>query len=165
MYFVYFFLVFNVVLVFYSFFIFFGNVSFRMFVGKIFVKFKLVVVSFGFVVLVIVGFVCIGGMYIVYYVLLFFYDLFFEVGGWGDIVCFGKDWYCFFILYFFFKDMYVKFVCFEFCGLFFGEFSEVMIGFGFFGGIWLFIIGLNNKNEEDMGKYVDLRMCVFMVDM
>ncbi|KAK4663210.1 mannosyltransferase [Podospora pseudopauciseta] len=164
MYPVYPFLALNAALAFHSFLTFFGNASPRTLVGKIPAKLKLAVVSLGLVASAIVGLARIGGMYTAYHAPLSLYDPLFEVGGRGDTVCFGKDWYRFPTSYFLPKDMHAKFVRSEFRGLLPGEFSEATTGFGFFGGTWLPTIGLNNKNEEDMGKYVDLRMCVFMVD-
>ncbi|CAI4214901.1 unnamed protein product [Parascedosporium putredinis] len=62
------------------------------------------------------------------------------------------------------RDMHAKFVRSEFRGLLPGEFSEAKIGFGFWSGTWLPTNGLNDRNEEDPGKYVDTRACHFLVD-
>ncbi|KAK8010905.1 family 22 glycosyltransferase [Apiospora arundinis] len=86
------------------------------------------------------------------------------VGGRGDFVCFGKEWYRFPSSYFLPRDMHAKFIRSEFRGLLPGEFSEARTGFGFFGGTWLPTNGMNDRNEEDMGKYADIRQCSFMVD-
>ncbi|OLN95759.1 Alpha-1,2-mannosyltransferase alg9 [Colletotrichum chlorophyti] len=82
----------------------------------------------------------------------------------GDNVCFGKEWYRFPSSYFLPRDMHAKFVRSEFRGLLPGEFSEARTGFGFWSGTWLPTSGLNDRNEEDMSKYVDQRMCGFLVD-
>lgn len=82
----------------------------------------------------------------------------------GDHVCFGKEWYRFPSSYFLPREMHAKFVRSEFRGLLPGEFAEARTGFGFFSGTWLPPSGLNDRNEEDMGKYIDLRSCSFMVD-
>ncbi|TQN67047.1 Alpha-1,2-mannosyltransferase alg9, partial [Colletotrichum shisoi] len=82
----------------------------------------------------------------------------------GDTVCFGKEWYRFPSSYFLPRDMHAKFVRSEFRGLLPGEFSEARTGFGFWSGTWLPTNGLNDRNEEDMGKYVDQRACGFLVD-
>ncbi|GKT93383.1 LOW QUALITY PROTEIN: glycosyltransferase family 22 [Colletotrichum tofieldiae] len=82
----------------------------------------------------------------------------------GDNVCFGKEWYRFPSSYFLPRDMHAKFVRSEFRGLLPGEFSEARTGFGFWSGTWLPTNGLNDRNEEDMGKYVDQRACGFLVD-
>lgn len=86
------------------------------------------------------------------------------VGGENDNVCFGKEWYRFPSSYFLPRDIHAKFVPSEFRGLLPGEFSEAETGFGFWSGTWLPTNGLNDRNEEDPGKYVDLRMCSFLVD-
>lgn len=86
------------------------------------------------------------------------------VGGREDNVCFGKEWYRFPTSYFLPRDMHAKFIRSEFRGLLPGEFSEARTGFGFWSGTWLPAIGMNDRNEEDLGKYVDIRMCSFLVD-
>jgi alpha-1,2-mannosyltransferase len=86
------------------------------------------------------------------------------VGTVGDNVCFGKDWYRFPSSYFLPRDMHAKFIRSEFHGLLPGEFSEAHIGFGFWSGTWLPTMGMNDRNEEDPGKYVDTRTCSFLVD-
>lgn len=86
------------------------------------------------------------------------------VGREEDIVCFGKEWYRFPSSYFLPRDMHAKFIRSEFRGLLPGEFSEAKIGFGFWSGTWLPTSGLNDRNEEDPGKYVDIRACSFLVD-
>ena len=72
----------------------------------------------------------------------------------GDTVCFGKDWYRFPSSYFLPNGMRAKFVKSEFSGLLPGEFSEAKTGFGFFAGTWLIPPGMNDRNKEDLGKYV-----------
>ncbi|KAI0866623.1 glycosyltransferase family 22 protein [Xylaria cubensis] len=86
------------------------------------------------------------------------------IGGRGDNVCFGKEWYRFPSSYFLPRDMHAKFVRSEFRGLLPGEFSEARTGFGFFSGTWLPTSGLNDRNEEDLAKYVDIKQCSFLVD-
>ncbi|KAI1089036.1 glycosyltransferase family 22 protein [Rostrohypoxylon terebratum] len=86
------------------------------------------------------------------------------VGGRGDHVCFGKEWYRFPSSYFLPRDMHAKFIRSEFRGLLPGEFSEARTGFGFWSGTWLPTKGMNDRNEEDMSKYVDIRQCSFLVD-
>ncbi|KAK5987961.1 Alpha-1,2-mannosyltransferase alg9 [Cladobotryum mycophilum] len=82
----------------------------------------------------------------------------------GDNVCFGKEWYRFPTSYFLPNEMHAKFLRSEFRGLLPDEFSEAETGFGFWSGTWLPTNGLNDRNEEDMGKYVEPRMCSFLVD-
>ncbi|KAI1412266.1 glycosyltransferase family 22 protein [Hypoxylon sp. FL1857] len=86
------------------------------------------------------------------------------LGGRGDHVCYGKEWYRFPSSYFLPLDMRAKFIRSEFRGLLPGEFSEAGTGFGFWSGTWLPTKGMNDRNEEDMGKYVDIRQCSFLVD-
>ncbi|KAI5861936.1 Alg9-like mannosyltransferase [Durotheca rogersii] len=86
------------------------------------------------------------------------------LGGRGDHVCFGKEWYRFPNSYFLPRDMRAKFIRSEFRGLLPGEFAEARTGFGFWSGTWLPPRGMNDRNQEDMGKYVDIRQCSFLVD-
>ena len=86
------------------------------------------------------------------------------VGGTGDHVCFGKEWHRFPSSFFLPRNMHAKFIPSEFRGLLPGEFSDARTGFGFWSGTWLPTSGLNDRNEEDPGKYVDLRSCTFLVD-
>ena len=72
----------------------------------------------------------------------------------GDTVCLGKDWYRFPTSHFLPNGMRAKFIKSEFSGLLPGEFSEAQVGFGFFSGTWLVPPGMNDRNEEDPGKYV-----------
>jgi alpha-1,2-mannosyltransferase len=72
----------------------------------------------------------------------------------GDTVCLGKEWYRFPSSYHLPNGAKAKFVKSEFKGLLPGEFSEANVGFGFFPGAWLVPAGMNDRNEEDPGKYV-----------
>ena len=72
----------------------------------------------------------------------------------GDTVCFGKDWYRFPSSHFLPHGMRAKFIKSDFSGLLPGEFHEAQSGFGFFPGTWLIPPGMNDRNEEDPGKYV-----------
>lgn len=86
------------------------------------------------------------------------------VGGEGDYLCLGKEWYRFPTSYFLPRDIHAKFVRSEFRGLLPGEFAEAETGFGFWSGTWLPTTGMNGQNEEDMGKYTELRHCQMLVD-
>ncbi|KAK4099702.1 glycosyltransferase family 22 protein [Parathielavia hyrcaniae] len=145
---------------------FFGNADPKTsLVGRIPAKAKLAVVALGLFASVNVGLARMYGLYTAYHAPLALYaPLAGSVGGPGDTVCFGKDWYRFPSSFFLPRDMRAKFVRSEFRGLLPGEFSEARTGFGFWSGTWLPTIGLNDRNEEDPGKYVDLRTCVFLVD-
>ncbi|KAI1265261.1 glycosyltransferase family 22 protein [Xylariaceae sp. FL1019] len=86
------------------------------------------------------------------------------LGGRGDFVCFGKEWHRFPTSYFLPRDMHAKFIRSEFRGLLPGEFAEARTGFGLFPGAWLPTSGMNDRNQEDSTKYVDIRQCSFLVD-
>ena len=82
----------------------------------------------------------------------------------GDTVCFGKDWYRFPSSHFLPNDMHAKFVKSQFDGLLPGEFSEASVDFGLYPGTWLIPPGMNDRNDEDPGKYIDISRCTFLVD-
>lgn len=82
----------------------------------------------------------------------------------GDTVCLGKEWYRFPSHYLLPTGVRTKFIKSEFSGLLPGEFSEAKQGFGMFPGTWLTPPGMNDENREDLGKYVDVRRCDFVVD-
>lgn len=81
----------------------------------------------------------------------------------GDTVCLGKEWYRFPSSFFLPNGTRAKFVKSEFSGLLPGEFNEAKTGFGFFAGTWLIPGGMNDRNEQDLGKQVSwlllLRRC------
>lgn len=79
-------------------------------------------------------------------------------------VCFGKDWYRFPSSHFLPGHMHARFIKSEFDGLLPGQFSEAATGFGFFPGTWLLPAGMNDRNEEDPGKYVNVEHCTYLVD-
>lgn len=143
---------------------FFGNADPKSLVGKIPAKLKLLVVSLALILSVNLGLARIWGIYTAYSAPLLIYQPLADVGEQGDTVCFGKEWYRFPSSYFLPNDMHAKFIRSEFRGLLPGEFSEARTGFGFWSGTWLPTMGLNDRNEEDVGKYVDLKACVFLVD-
>ncbi|KAI8960816.1 glycosyltransferase family 22 protein [Daldinia sp. FL1419] len=86
------------------------------------------------------------------------------LGNRADHVCYGKEWYRFPSSYFLPRDMHAKFIRSEFRGLLPGEFHESRTGFGVWSGTWLPARGMNDRNEEDMGKYVHIESCNFLVD-
>jgi len=140
-------------------------------IGKIPARLKLLAVATVLLGSQALGFSRIVGMYTGYSAPLAIYEPLGAgvvgqqgIGGRGDNVCFGKEWYRFPSSYFLPRDMHAKFVRSEFRGLLPGEFSEARTGFGFFSGTWLPTSGLNDRNEEDMAKYVDIKQCSFLVD-
>ena len=82
----------------------------------------------------------------------------------GDTVCFGKDWYRFPTSHFLPNNIHAKWIKSEFDGLLPGDFHEGQTGFGMLPGAWLVPPGMNDRNEEDLGKYVDVSHCTFLVD-
>jgi alpha-1,2-mannosyltransferase len=82
----------------------------------------------------------------------------------GDTVCLGKEWYRFPSSFLLPDGVHAKFVRSEFIGLLPGEFSEAKSGFGLFPGAWLVPSGMNDENQEDPGKYIDIAHCTYLVD-
>ncbi|KAL7627339.1 mannosyltransferase [Parahypoxylon ruwenzoriense] len=149
----------------------FGNSDPKTLVGKIPARLKLLVVAGVILVSMDLGIARVIGLYTAYSAPLKVYQPLGSgivgehgLGGRGDHVCFGKEWYRFPSSYFLPLDMHAKFIRSEFRGLLPGEFSEARTGFGFWSGTWLPAKGMNDRNEEDMGKYVDVRQCSFLVD-
>ncbi|KAI1877332.1 hypothetical protein JX265_003340 [Neoarthrinium moseri] len=149
----------------------FGHSDPKTLFGKIPARFKLFVVASTLFLSLDVGLARVIGLYTGYSAPLKLYSPLGAgvaeeqgLGGRGDNVCFGKEWYRFPSSYFLPRDMRPKFVRSEFRGLLPGEFSEARTGFGFWSGTWLPTSGMNDRNEEDMGKYVDIRQCSFLVD-
>ncbi|EGS21750.1 mannosyltransferase-like protein [Thermochaetoides thermophila DSM 1495] len=141
-----------------------GNADPKTLIGRVPAKAKLAVVVTGILLAIDFGLARVWGIYSGYHAPLDIYQPLAEVGGRGDTVCFGKDWYRFPTSFFLPRDMHAKFIRSEFRGLLPGEFSEARTGFGFWSGTWLPTNGLNDRNEEDPSKYVDLSSCVFLVD-
>lgn len=149
----------------------FGNSDPKTLVGKIPAKLKLAVVMAVMFFSLDLGLARIASLYTAYSAPLKIYGplgagVFGQqgLGSRGDNVCFGKEWYRFPSSYFLPRDMHAKFIRSEFRGLLPGEFSEARTGFGFWSGTWLPPSGMNDRNEEDLGKYVDVRECSFLVD-
>ena len=142
----------------------FGNASPKTLVGRIPGRLKLFIVLIGLILSISIGLARIWGMYSAYSAPMKIYEPLREIGGRGDSVCFGKEWYRFPSSYLLPRDMRAKFIRSEFRGLLPGEFSEARTGFGLWSGTWLPTSGLNDRNEEDLGKYVDLKTCMFLVD-
>jgi alpha-1,2-mannosyltransferase len=142
-----------------------GNANPKTLVGKIPSRLKFLVFAAFMLLSIDVGLLRIWGLYSAYSAPLSIYTpLVTDVGKPGDNVCFGKEWYRFPSSYFLPRDMRAKFVRSEFRGLLPGEFSEARTGFGFWSGTWLPTSGMNDLNQEDLGKYTELRHCAFLVD-
>lgn len=86
------------------------------------------------------------------------------VGSPGDFVCYGKEWYRFPTSYFLPRDMQAKFIRSEFRGLLPGEFQPFGQDSAIIPGTHLIPQGMNDRNEEDIGKYTNISQCKFLVD-
>ncbi|KAH8680762.1 Alg9-like mannosyltransferase [Xylariales sp. PMI_506] len=165
------FLTFNSAVALHVFLNFFGNSDPKTLVGKIPAKLKLFAVSYVLLFSVYLGLSRILAIYTAYSAPLKLYTPLGAgvlgqegLGSRGDFVCFGKEWYRFPTSYFLPRDMHAKFIRSEFRGLLPGEFAESRSGFGVWSGTWLPTSGMNDRNEEDMSKYVDIAQCSFLVD-
>ncbi|KAL1870566.1 hypothetical protein VTK73DRAFT_2541 [Phialemonium thermophilum] len=142
----------------------FGHANPRTLIGKIPARLKFAVVLLFFLASFDLAILRVLGTWTAYSAPMSLYKELDFIGARGDSVCFGKEWYRFPSSYFLPRDMRAKFIRSEFRGLLPGEFSEARTGFGFWSGTWLPTTGLNDRNEEDLSKYVDLRTCAFLVD-
>ncbi|KAF7587785.1 mannosyltransferase [Aspergillus hancockii] len=82
----------------------------------------------------------------------------------GDSICFGKEWYRFPSSFFLPDGMRAKFIRSEFRGLLPGEFPDATDYPAVFDGTSQIPTGMNDLNQEDPGKYVDISQCSFLVD-
>ncbi|KAB8237336.1 dolichyl-P-Man:Man(6)GlcNAc(2)-PP-dolichol alpha-1,2-mannosyltransferase [Aspergillus alliaceus] len=82
----------------------------------------------------------------------------------GDSVCFGKEWYRFSSSFFLPDGMRAKFIRSEFRGLLPGEFPDAADYPALLDGASRIPVGMNDLNQEDPGKYVDISQCSFLVD-
>ncbi|KAJ2906339.1 glycosyltransferase family 22 protein [Zalerion maritima] len=149
----------------------FGTTDHKTLLGKIPAKLRLLVVTAILSFSVNIGLARVYGIYSAYSAPMSLYSPLgagqpgeVGLGGVGDNVCFGKDWYRFPNSYFLPRNMHAKFIPSEFRGLLPGEFSEARNGFGFWSGTWLPTSGLNDRNEENTAQYVNIRECNFLVD-
>ena len=145
-----------------------GNPDPKTLVGKIPARLKLLAVVSMFGISLSIGLARVYGIYTAYSAPMKIYEpLWSGIDGQApagmerDSVCFGKEWYRFPSSYFLPRDMRAKFVRSEFRGLLPGEFSEA---FGFRSGTWRPPRGMNDRNEEDPDKYVELSTCSLLVD-
>ncbi|EED21469.1 alpha-1,2-mannosyltransferase (Alg9), putative [Talaromyces stipitatus ATCC 10500] len=82
----------------------------------------------------------------------------------GDFLCLGKEWYRFPSSFFLPHSMRAKFVKSEFSGLLPGEFPDASGVQTLLAGISANPTGMNDRNEEDPSKYIDISQCMFLVD-
>ncbi|GFF65769.1 alpha-1,2-mannosyltransferase (Alg9), putative [Aspergillus lentulus] len=87
-----------------------------------------------------------------------------EMAQFGGFVCFGKEWYRFPSSYFLPNRMRAKFIKSEFRGLLPGEFPDASSYSGLIQGTSQIPVGMNDRNKEDLGKYVDISQCSYLVD-
>jgi alpha-1,2-mannosyltransferase len=133
-----------------------GSTNPKELIGRIPAKLKLALIVSAIVLSINIGLLRIVGTVTAYRAPLEIYEALEPLGVArpGDTVCFGKDWYRFPSSYFLPNGMRAKFIKSEFSGLLPGEFNEAKTGFGFYPGTWLIPPGMNDRNEEDLGKYV-----------
>ncbi|KAJ4327809.1 mannosyltransferase [Fusarium piperis] len=148
-----------------------GNSDPKSLIGKIPARLKLFFVTVAMILSLDVALFRVYGIWSAYSAPMSIYSPLWEsaegatpIGREEDTVCLGKEWYRFPSSYFLPRDIHAKFVRSEFRGLLPGEFSEAETGFGFWSGTWLPTTGMNDQNEEDVGKYTELRVCSFLVD-
>lgn len=138
-----------------------GQSNPRTLVGKIPPGLKLLAVVSTMMLSINLGLARIYGTYDAYHAPMSIYeslslgDSGVHLGGAGDTVCYGKDWYRFPTHYFLPNGMRAKFIKSDFDGLLPGEFADAgQAGLGRRPGTWMVPSGMNDLNEEDMGKYV-----------
>ena len=140
-----------------------GKFNPKEFIGKVPAQLKLAIVVGTVAVAISAGFLRIYGTVSAYRAPLLIYEALNSTNP-GDLVCFGKDWYRFPTSHFLPHRIHAKFIKSEFDGLLPGDFSEAEVGFGFYPGTWLIPPGMNDRNEEDYGKYIDIHHCTYLVD-
>jgi alpha-1,2-mannosyltransferase len=143
-----------------------GNTTPKSFMSKVPATVKLAVVLLFVAISTNIGLLRIVGTVSAYQAPLLIYEPLQDksLANSSSYVCFGKDWYRFPSSHFLPRDMHAKFIKSEFDGLLPGQFSEAATGFGFFPGTWLLPAGMNDRNEEDPGKYIDVEHCTYLVD-
>jgi alpha-1,2-mannosyltransferase len=144
----------------------FGSTDPRHLVSKIPASVKLAAVSIPLLLAFDVGMLRTIGTFTAYSAPLHIYQPLHQPGisRPGDNICLGKEWYRFPSSYSLPYGVRAKFIKSEFTGLLPGEFSEANAGFGRFPGTWLVPHGMNDENQEDIGKYTDINHCTFLVD-
>lgn len=124
--------------------------------GRVPVQFKLTVVLGLVLVAINTGLLRTVGMVTAYNAPLKVFEPLGEVAQPGESVCFGKEWYRFPSSFFLPKGMRAKFVKSEFDGLLPGAFPDAADYPALFDGASQIPTGMNDRNEEDPGKYVSL---------
>jgi len=139
-----------------------GNADPKTLIGKIPARIKLIIVASAVIGSIDIGVARIFGMYNAYSAPIRVLEPLQNstIGGYGESVCYGKEWYRFPSSYHLPNEMKAKFVKSEFDGLLPGEFATARTGFGFWSGTWLTPAGMNDRNEEDTGKYVSFDPCL-----
>jgi alpha-1,2-mannosyltransferase len=79
----------------------------------------------------------------------------------GDSVCFGKEWYRFPSSFFLPEGLRAKFIRSEFRGLLPGEFPDAPNYSTLLESTSRIPEGMNDRNEEDEGKYVRAQVCSY----
>ncbi|KAL2006703.1 hypothetical protein VTN00DRAFT_9371 [Thermoascus crustaceus] len=135
-------------------------------IGRIPAKLKLAMVMSFILIAVNAGLFRIVGMVTAYNAPLRIYERLQdqEIANQGDFVCLGKEWYRFPSSFFLPKNMRAKFVKSEFQGLLPGEFPDAKSVQALLNGTSEIPRGMNDRNEEDTGKYTDISQCSFLVD-
>lgn len=135
-------------------------------IGKIPAQVKLVFVLLTVMLSINIGFLRILGTVTAYRAPLKIYEALEvqNVTSSSDTVCFGKDWYRFPTSFFLPNGSHAKFVKSEFNGLLPGEYHEDSSGADLFPGTWMYPSGMNDLNQEDPKKYVEIQDCSFLVD-
>ncbi|EEQ32023.1 mannosyltransferase [Microsporum canis] len=136
-------------------------------VGSIPAKAKLIFTVTPVLLAVNVGLLRITGVVTAYNAPLQIFDSLQQTNGMQPegFVCYGKEWYRFPSSFFLpNNNLRAKFVKSEFQGLLPGEFAESGAGLGYLPGTWVIPKGMNDRNQEDPGKYTDISQCTYLVD-
>ncbi|KAI9728884.1 MAG: mannosyltransferase [Cirrosporium novae-zelandiae] len=141
-----------------------GSSNPRELIGRIPARIKFLFVSSLIISSVDIGILRTLGSVTAYNAPLQIYQKLNDVARPSDVLCLGKEWYRFPSSHFLPNGMHAKFIKSEFNGLLPGEFREADVGSGFFPGTWLIPPGMNDRNEEDPGKHVDISHCNYLVD-
>ena len=130
-----------------------GSGNPREIIGRVPLKLKLTVVVAFLLLVVNAGLLRIAGMVTAYNAPLKVFEPLEQLEANGYL-CLGKEWYRFPSSYFLPGDMRAKFIQSEFRGLLPGEFPESTSYLSRVESASLIPSGMNDRNEEDIGKYV-----------